>query len=106
LHIWPVASIKRTHNVNLDPKIQYATDGDNGLWLCNNHHKLFDINFLLINNQGQIQYKSNIRAVDETFINKTTLNLQIGKEILTSKFLYYLELRNKLIDQTMYRFMR
>jgi hypothetical protein len=39
-HIWPVASIKRANNVNIDTKIQYAIDGDNGLWLCNNHHKL------------------------------------------------------------------
>src|SRR5690606_3356843 len=26
-HIWPVASIKRTNNINLDVKIQHAIDG-------------------------------------------------------------------------------
>lgn len=56
-HIWPVASIKRADNLSIDLKIQYATDGDNGLWLCNNHHKLFDINMLYIAFDGQVKYK-------------------------------------------------
>jgi len=49
-HVWSVSSIKKAKNINQDKKLQFSVDGDNGLWLCNNHHKLFDRNILLINN--------------------------------------------------------
>jgi len=53
-HIWPVANIKRTNNINQGQKLQSAIDGDNGIWLCNNHHRLFDINMILINEEGRL----------------------------------------------------
>ena len=103
-HIWPVASIKKTHNINQDKKLTSAIDGDNGIWLCNNHHKLFDINFLLINQEGRIKYKSNMRTIDENYLKNITINYQIRAEILTSNFLQYLEKRNRLIDEKGYQF--
>ncbi|VXB88449.1 conserved hypothetical protein [Chryseobacterium sp. 8AT] len=103
-HIWPVANIKRRTNISAEQKLQYAIDGDNGLWLCNNHHKLFDINLLFINVDGRIKYKTNIRDIDESYINSVTVTHQIREEILTPKFLQHLQNRNSLIDQTMYRF--
>ena len=39
-HIWPVASIRAAKSISLDDKVRYATDGDNGLWLCENHHMI------------------------------------------------------------------
>lgn len=103
-HIWPVASIKRRTNISAEQKLQYAIDGDNGLWLCNNHHKLFDINLLLINDDGRIKYKSNIRDLDESYINSVTITHQVREDFLTPNFLQHLQNRNSLIDQTMYRF--
>lgn len=29
-----------------EQRLEYALDGENGLWLCENHHKLFDENLL------------------------------------------------------------
>jgi hypothetical protein len=66
-HIWPVASIKRANNLNIDTKIHHAINGDNGLWLCNNHHKLFDINLLYINPDGRLKYKTNIEQNHEVY---------------------------------------
>lgn len=103
-HIWPVASIKRRTNISAEQKLQYAIDGDNGLWLCNNHHKLFDINLLLINDDGRIKYKTNIRDIDELYINSVTITHQVREDILTPNFLQHLQNRNSLIDQTMYSF--
>ena len=103
-HIWPVESIKKTRNINQEQKLQSALDGDNGVWLCNNHHKLFDINLLLFNKDGRIKYKSNIRGIDVNYIHDVTVNYQIREEILTSKFLLYLRKRNNLINERDYSF--
>lgn len=103
-HIWPVASIKRASNINQDQKLQYAIDGDNGIWLCNNHHKLFDINLLLINEDGRVKLKSDIREVDKNYINHATETYQILDDILTPNFLQYLTKRNNFIDESMYGF--
>lgn len=105
VHIWPVASIKRTSNISQEQKLQSAIDGDNGIWLCNNHHKLFDINLLIINTEGYIKYKSDIRTIDENYISEVTINYQVSKEILTPNFLQYLGKRNRLIDEREYNLM-
>lgn len=101
-HIWPVASIKRVNNINQDRKLQLAIDGDNGIWLCNNHHKLFDMNILLITEEGRVKYKSNIKENDENYICDVTVNYQIRDNILTPNFLDYLEKRNSLLDERIY----
>lgn len=101
-HIWPVVSIKRARNINQDQKLQSAIDGDNGIWLCNNHHKLFDLNFLLISEDGRIKYKSDVNDNYENFISNVTVNRQIRDEVLTPDFLQYLEKRNNLLDQRVY----
>ncbi|MGE0755170.1 MAG: MAG4270 family putative restriction endonuclease, partial [Alphaproteobacteria bacterium] len=93
-HIWPVASIKKATDMSPEQKLASAIDADNGIWLCNNHHKLFDINWILINKQGQIKVKPGVREVDENYLAAITLINQIGQDILTPQFLEYLERRN------------
>jgi len=103
-HIYPVANIKRANNISQDRKLQLAIDGENGLWLCNNHHKLFDMNILLITANGRIKYRSNIRENDVEFINGVTINNQIPNETLTPTFLQYLGKRNNLLNERQYSF--
>jgi hypothetical protein len=103
-HIWPVASIKRTNNINLDVKIQHAIDGDNGLWLCNNHHKLFDINLLYISTDGRLKYKTDIEQSHETYLRDFTINSQLSNDILTPTFIDYLEKRNRILDARQYSY--
>ena len=55
-HIWPVASIKKREDLSFEQKFKYATDGNNGVWLCENHHKLFDANLMLIEADGNIGF--------------------------------------------------
>lgn len=102
-HIWPVASIKRANNINLDTKIQKAIDGDNGLWLCDNHHKLFDINMLFIASDGRVKYKSNIEQSHKEYLSDFTLNKRVPNEILTPSFIDYLDKRNRMLDESLYR---
>lgn len=103
-HVWNVASIKRTNNINIEAKIQYATDGDNGLWLCNNHHKLFDINMLYILPDGRLKFKTNIQASHEEYLRNFTINNQLSNHILTPKFIEYLGKRNRSLDEKQYSF--
>lgn len=105
-HIWPVASIKCTNNLNIDTKIHHAIDGDNGLWLCNNHHKMFDINLLYISADGRLKYKTNIEQSHEEYVRKFTLNSQLPNAILTPTFIDYLEKRNRTLDARQYSYMR
>jgi len=103
-HIWPVASIKRTNNINPDVKLQHAIDGDNGLWLCNNHHKLFDINLLYISTDGRLKYKTDIEQNHETYLRDFTINSQLPTDILTPTFIDYLEKRNRVLDAGQYSY--
>lgn len=103
-HIWPVASIKRVNNINLNTKIQHAIDGDNGLWLCSNHHKLFDINILYIESDGRLKYKTNIEQNHEDYLRNFTLNSRLSNIILTPKLIDYLDKRNRNLNSKQYSF--
>ncbi len=105
-HIWPVASIKRLRDINQDAKLQSALDGNNGLWLCNNHHKLFDIDYLYINEEGVIKYKSTIPRGYEEYICGLTVKRQIPGNIMTANFLQYLEKRNIRLNENDYSLVR
>lgn len=103
-HIYPVASIKRANNISQDRKLELAIDGDNGIWLCNNHHKLFDINMLLITAQGRVKFKSDIEENHVDYISTVTINPQILNDILTPSFLQFLSKRNTSLNQNHYSF--
>lgn len=100
-HIWPVADIKK-NKIDQNKKIEAAKDADNGIWLCNNHHKLFDINMFLINEKGEVKYKSDIIDADKNYIYQITNNKQIHNDILTPTFIKYLQQRNRMLDENTY----
>jgi predicted restriction endonuclease len=105
-HIWPVANIKKAKNINLDEKMRYAKDGDNGLWLCSNHHKLFDANILYITLDGRLKYKSKIEQSHKEYLKYLTINTHLSSKVLTSQFIEYLNKRNKSLnlDENLYSF--
>lgn len=103
-HIYPVASIKRANNINQDRKLELAIDGNNGLWLCNNHHKLFDINILYIASDGRLKQKKKIEINHEEYIRDITLNRQLHTDILTPTFIDYLNKRNRNLNAIEYSF--
>ena len=94
-HIWPVAEIKKAPLLSLDDKIKHATSSDNGIWLCENHHKLFDEDLISINDDGSIAYKEDLEQQHVAFINSITTINTLPAEILTEQFLEYLALRNQ-----------
>lgn len=94
-HIWPVALIKKQGHITFEEKLQHATSGNNGLWLCENHHKLFDQNIISISHSGDILFSNSLSVENSDFLSSITTYRQIPKQIMTEQFVNYLDLRNK-----------
>lgn len=95
-HIWPVADIKREAGISLEQKLKYATDGNNGIWLCENHHKMLDANIITIDLTGDIQRSADMVGVNADFINWSTPIKKLTPQIMTESFVMYLEKRYNL----------
>lgn len=93
-HIWPVSEIKKAPLLSHEDKIKHATAAENGLWLCENHHKMFDEDLITINPDGSITYKDELEEQHIIFIDTVTTVKTLPPEILTEQFLEYLALRN------------
>ena len=93
-HIWDVASIKREKSLSDEEKVMHATSGDNGLWLCANHHLLFDRHILNINSNGEVVYHHKVDKDYLDFMDEITVNKTLRDDILTDDFQYYLWRRN------------
>lgn len=98
-HIWNISDIKKNSYLSEKEKLEYATDGENGIWLCANHHKLFDENFFTFNDDGQIMYRDDIDIQNSFYINEITKKFQISEKYITQKFLSYLNKRNRNLSQ-------
>ena len=94
-HIWDVASIKADHHLSDEEKVVHATSGDNGLWLCANHHLLFDRHLLNLNSNGEVVYNHNADKEYITFMDDITVNRALASDIMTEQFQYYLWKRNE-----------
>lgn len=95
-HIWPVSEIKNDKLSNFDQKLEWAIDGENGLWLCNNHHIWFDKNIIRISPSGDILIDDTIDGSEKEFIEKTTTVGKLPKEYLTKGFVTYIRKRYQL----------
>ena len=93
-HIWPVSEIKKAPLLSDEDRIKHATAAENGLWLCENHHKMFDEDLITINPDGSITYKDELEEQHIIFIDTVTTVKMLPPEILTEQFLEYLALRN------------
>lgn len=96
-HIWPVADIKKEHQMSLDEKLFHATSRDNGLWLCENHHKLFDEHLFSIDFNGSIKFSDAIAESSVEYLTNTTPISRVSEEILNEEFKFYIYKRNKNI---------
>ncbi len=96
-HILPVAAIKRMHSIPIETRLEYALDGENGLWLCENHHKIFDEGMISFDNHGVLLLSDDIDQRHMEFIDEITKYKVLPLEVLTDKFLWYLEERQKVL---------
>lgn len=101
-HVWNVSSIKTNNALTDSDKLHHATNGHNGLWLCNNHHALFDSNIIMLDENGTVKVRRDIRQSDGEFIFAATSNRFVPEEIVNDNFRWYLSKRNSVINQTSY----
>ncbi len=92
-HILPVAAIKKMHGLSLEQRLNLALDGDNGLWLCENHHKMFDEGMVSFDSSGRLLVENDIDQRHKRFIDEITTNRKLPFEFLTDRFLWYLQQR-------------
>ena len=96
-HIWPVSQIKRNNTLSLDDKLNYALDGNNGIWLCQNHHKLFDENIITISDEMEVEFDSKITGIDERYLSEITKKREIDEKYISIDFRFYLDKRRLTI---------
>ena len=92
-HVWDIASIRKMTSLSTEKKLECALDGENGLWLCENHHKMFDSGVIGFDTGGTVVPKDGLSGSQRNFIDTTTLHPRLPAEILTAKFKSYLEKR-------------
>lgn len=102
-HVWGVAEIARDGHFSDDAKFGHAISGENGLWLCQNHHKLFDSHYLSFNMDGKVLVPDSLRTEDWRFIRDITSNLSLDSHVMTDNFRWYLSQRNSIRDCSHYQ---
>ncbi|HFI0914520.1 TPA: HNH endonuclease [Streptococcus suis] len=97
-HIWPVSEIKKRKDLSITEQLEFATDGENGLWMCQNHHKLFDSHIIRLTENGQLKYMDQIPEAYKSYINSVTTIFCLPPKIVTRDFRHYIRLRNGLLQ--------
>jgi hypothetical protein len=99
-HIWDVHKLKVLSKEDDDNQDlwDFASDGHNGLWLCTAHHRPFDSNTLLLDNEGKLLYNTMIsdRVIND--LRSSITKKTIDSEIVSEQFLFYLKKRQEYLD--------
>ena len=96
-HIWPIASIKSQTNIDVNHKIMFATDGDNGIWLCENHHTMFDEGIIVIDKYGRVKIREDVSEKNTAFVDWSMPIKQLEPHIMTEQFIKYMEKRYEIV---------
>lgn len=94
-HVWPVSLIKK-QPLTFDEQFTHAISGENGIWLCENHHKLFDENIIRFSNNGKLEIHAS-DAEEKKFIMKITEEDTLPDYYYSDQFYKYLKYRNQAI---------
>ena len=97
-HIWNVADISENEKLTREQKFNKVNSGHNGFWLCQNHHKLFDCNILMLKEDGRLLVKNSIDEDRLSYIKDITPMETIDRKLLSQELLECLHQRNMNID--------
>ena len=100
-HIWGISQISDS-KINDDEKFSHAINGHNGLWLCSNHHKLFDTNILRLETDGVVYRRKDTNALNTQFIDRITNITKLSEIILSEEFRNYVNMRNATLPNSEY----
>lgn len=91
-HIYPVASIRKRSDIDFDKKFSLAIDRDNGIWLCENHHKLFDRGLIWFE-EGKLCVSKLIDDDDIAFVEQITTISEIEPCYINERMLAFFDMR-------------
>lgn len=81
-------------------RYKLANSGDNGIWLCSNHHGLFDSNFFCFDNEdGKILIKLSSKDDEKLFFSLITPYDKIPKEVITQVTKVFIEKRKNIFEK-------
>lgn len=93
-HIYPVYAIKQRLDLPFSERLRMATDQNNGLWLCENHHKLFDRGLIKFED-GRLQVLPKLTDSDVAFVEKISPYKSIQSDYYTPAMAKYFEMREE-----------
>ena len=73
-HIHRVTDIKNDKNITDEEKKKQIIDGDNGLWLCANHDKLFECGLIYFNDR-KLVISNRLNEEQQEFVKEITTQL-------------------------------
>ena len=91
-HIYPISEIKRNPALTPEKKFEFAIDKDNGIWLCENHHKLFDRGLIWFE-EGKLCIAADIDPDDVAFVKQITTIDEIEPKYVNDRMLAFFDLR-------------
>ena len=91
-HIYEVKQIRKRDDLDYKEKLALATDIDNGIWLCENHHKLFDRGLIRFE-EGHLVLSSSLTSEDKVFVEQITTIDQIDPQYVNDRMLAFFDLR-------------
>jgi len=92
-HIYPVFAIKQRNDLPFSERLRMATDQNNGLWLCENHHKLFDRGLIKFED-GRLKVLPKLKDSDVTFVEKISPYKSIRSDYYTRDMAKYFKMRD------------
>jgi len=91
-HIYPVSDIRKRSDLNFNEKFRLAVDKDNGIWLCENHHKLFDSGLIWFN-EGKLCISHKLNSDDLVFVKQVTTIEEIEPRFINERMLAFFDSR-------------
>lgn len=106
-HIWDVHKLKALSLEEDDNQElwDFASDGDNGLWLCTNHHRAFDNNTLMFDLNGRLMVNTLMSFMVISTLTESITKKNIDPQLYSNKFKFYLCKRMEHLDLDNYRYL-
>ena len=92
-HMWGVSQIKHDSSLSADEKLIHAINQHNGLWLCENHHKMFDADIIRIMSDGAIDIRNQLTATQKEFVRDITPDMRVPESMMSNELIQYLARR-------------
>lgn len=104
-HIWPINMIRNSGNYTIEDKYNFANDANNGIWLCRNHHKLFDSNLVVLDlNLNLLRCNQNYSQAYLSYLCDSfdSYSLNLNGDVNIESVCKYITLRNSGINYSDY----